>query len=38
MVMGLVQDEDMEWVVANNVEFFVFDKARLTKRQNSKKT
>jgi alanine racemase len=31
MVMGLVQDEDMEWVVANNVEFFVFDKARLTK-------
>ncbi|MEZ7504538.1 alanine racemase [Flavobacterium sp. Arc2] len=31
MVMGLVQDEDMEWVVDNNVEFFVFDKARLTK-------
>ncbi|UQD56728.1 alanine racemase [Flavobacterium sp. K5-23] len=31
MVMGLVQDEDMEWVVANDVEFFVFDKYRLTK-------
>jgi len=31
MVMGLVQDEDMEWVVDNNVEFFVFDKGRLTK-------
>ncbi|WP_367769325.1 alanine racemase [Flavobacterium sp. WC2421] len=31
MVMGLVQDEDMEWVVANDVEFFVFDKSRLTK-------
>lgn len=29
MVMGLVQEQDMEWVVANNVEFFVFDKARL---------
>lgn len=31
MVMGLVQEEDMEWVVANDVEFFVFDKSRLTK-------
>ncbi len=31
MVMGLVQDEDMEWVVANDVEFFVFDKSRLSK-------
>jgi alanine racemase len=31
MVMGLVQDEDMEWVIDNNVEFFVFDKGRLTK-------
>lgn len=30
MVMGLVQDEDMEWVIRNNVEFFVFDKSRLT--------
>ncbi|MBE0391853.1 alanine racemase [Flavobacterium sp. 7E] len=29
MVMGLVQEQDMEWVVANNVEFFVFDKIRL---------
>ena len=31
MVMGLVQDEDMEWVINNDVEFFVFDKGRLTK-------
>lgn len=30
MVMGLVQNEDMEWVIRNNVEFFVFDKSRLT--------
>jgi len=30
MIMGLVQDEDMEWVIKNNVEFFVFDKSRLT--------
>lgn len=29
LVMGLVQDEEMEWVVENNVEFFVFDKSRL---------
>tara|TARA_R110000868_G_scaffold346292_3_gene607356 strand:+ start:5248 stop:6399 length:1152 start_codon:yes stop_codon:yes gene_type:complete len=31
MVMGLVQDEDMDWVVAHDVEFFVFDKNRLSK-------
>ena len=31
MVMGLVQDEDMEWVIQNDIEFFVFDKSRLTK-------
>ncbi|SHG34416.1 alanine racemase [Flavobacterium segetis] len=29
LVMGLVQDEEMKWVVENNVEFFVFDKSRL---------
>jgi alanine racemase len=23
LVMGLVQDEDMEWVINNDVEFFV---------------
>ena len=33
MVMGLVKDEDMEWVIANTIEFFVFDKTRLTKAQ-----
>jgi alanine racemase len=26
LVMGLVQDEDMEWVINNDVEFFCFDK------------
>jgi alanine racemase len=26
LVMGLVQDEDMEWVINNDVEFFFFDK------------
>ena len=31
MVMGLVNEEDMEWVIENGVEFFVFDKIRLTK-------
>lgn len=31
LVMGLVKDEDMEWVVGNDIEFFVFDKSRLTK-------
>jgi alanine racemase len=31
MIMGLVQNEDLEWVINNNVEFFVFEKSRLTK-------
>lgn len=31
MVMGLVQDEDLEWAITNDVEFFVFETARLTK-------
>lgn len=31
MIMGLVQDEDLEWVINNKVEFFVFDKSRLIK-------
>ncbi|OCB70193.1 alanine racemase [Flavobacterium crassostreae] len=30
MVMGLVQEQDMEWVIANKVSFFVFEKTRLT--------
>ncbi|KVV14879.1 alanine racemase [Flavobacterium sp. TAB 87] len=30
MIMGFVGDTDMEWVVANHIEFFVFDKHRLT--------
>ncbi|MFV8369849.1 alanine racemase [Flavobacterium sp. LB2R40] len=30
LVMGLVQDEDMEWVIKNDIEFFIFDKSRLT--------
>ncbi|MCW2118827.1 alanine racemase [Flavobacterium sp. 7A] len=31
MVLGLVSDEDMDWVVNHNIEFFVFDKNRLNK-------
>lgn len=31
MVMGLIQDEDLEWAITNDVEFFVFEMARLTK-------
>lgn len=29
MIMGFVPNEDMNWVVTNNIEFFVFDKQRL---------
>ena len=31
MIMGILYDEDMKWVVENDVEFFVFDLARLKK-------
>jgi alanine racemase len=27
MIMGLVQDEDLEWVINNDVEFFVLKQA-----------
>lgn len=30
MIMGFVPDEDMEWVLTNGVEFYVFDKSRLS--------
>lgn len=30
MIMGFVPDCDMEWVVANDVECYIFDKSRLT--------
>lgn len=30
MIMGFVPDEDMEWVITNDVEFYVFDKSRLS--------
>ena len=30
MIMGFVPDEDIEWVIANAVEFYIFDKSRLT--------
>ncbi|MBX9886731.1 MAG: alanine racemase [Flavobacteriaceae bacterium] len=30
MIMGFVPDQDMEWVIANVVEFYVFDKSRLS--------
>lgn len=31
MIMGILYDEDLEWVIENEVEFFVFDLARLKK-------
>lgn len=31
MIMGILYDEDMEWVIANDIEFFVFDILRLQK-------
>jgi alanine racemase len=37
MIMGFVHDHDMDWVVAHNVEFFVFDKSRLIKATQSAK-
>jgi alanine racemase len=29
MIMGFVPDQDMEWVIANGIEFYIFDKSRL---------
>lgn len=29
MIMGFVSDEDLEWIINNEIEFFVFDKKRL---------
>lgn len=29
MIMGWIGDEDLEWVISNNIEFFVFDFQRL---------
>jgi len=31
MIMGILYDEDLEWVISNNIEFFVFDLPRLKK-------
>lgn len=31
MIMGILYDEDMEWVIGNDIEFFVFDIPRLKK-------
>ena len=31
MIMGLLDDEEMEWAIMNDVEFFVFDTERLEK-------
>ena len=31
MIMGILYDEDLEWVIGNNIEFFVFDLPRLQK-------
>ena len=30
MIMGFIADEDLEWAIANEIEFFVFEKMRLT--------
>lgn len=31
LIMGFVADEDMEWVIQNQIEFFVFERYRLAK-------
>lgn len=31
MIMGILYDEDLEWVIENGIEFFVFDLPRLEK-------
>ncbi len=31
MIMGLLDDEEIEWVIKNDIEFFVFDMGRLEK-------
>lgn len=31
MIMGILYDEDLEWVIQNEIEFFVFDLGRLSK-------
>ena len=31
MIMGILYDDDMEWVIKNEIEFFVFDLPRLKK-------
>jgi len=31
MIMGILYDEDLEWVIGNEIEFFVFDIKRLKK-------
>jgi len=31
MIMGILYDEDMDWVIGNDIEFFVFDIPRLKK-------
>lgn len=33
MIMGWIYDEDMEWAIKNNVEFYVFEYAKLEKAQ-----
>ncbi|WP_445457504.1 alanine racemase [Flavobacterium sp. HNIBRBA15423] len=31
MIMGFVADDDIQWVIKNNIEFFVFERYRLAK-------
>lgn len=30
LIMGFVHDDDLEWIIEHDIEFFVFDKKRLT--------
>lgn len=33
MIMGMIDDDQMEWAISNDVEFYVFEKDRLLKAQ-----
>ncbi|MBF6609012.1 MAG: alanine racemase [Flavobacterium sp.] len=37
MIMGFVADEDLEWAIENDIQFFVFEKTRLQKAVKSAK-
>jgi len=37
MIMGILYDDDLEWVISNDIEFFVFDLPRLDKAKRTAK-